>query len=165
MSQQEGEIVYVYQISCRDPQVSREIYIGSTVDMNARRDVHSHYARRAGHTNIWLYNHIKSHGGADMWVLEPLDQRVCTTSAEMREFEQEYINRLSPSLNQRSATAGSTAEYRRYQNSYYKHRKAYIKRPLYTNVKALLEHRRLFAPCVLDIITTQPRLRRLCAPV
>ena len=49
--------------------------------------------------NSKLYTHIRENGGWGYWVIEQIYNFSCNNEAELREKEQEFINRLNPTLN------------------------------------------------------------------
>ena len=78
-----------------------DFYIGSSRCITER--ISSHYSKcnneNNSHYNLKLYTHIRENGGWGDWVIDGFYSFSCDNDEELREKEQEFINRLKPTLN------------------------------------------------------------------
>ena len=79
-----------------------DFYIGSCKDMRRRKNEHkSHcYNENCKEYNYKLYQFIRANGGWDNFVMEEIEN--CNTE-RLYQVEQEYIDKLNPSLNSQRA--------------------------------------------------------------
>lgn len=81
------------------------LYIGSTIDINGRRDQH----RQASSHKDWrkynnkLYQHIREFGGWDNWTMEVIEEGVYVSKRHLEEIEDRYIVELKANLNSKRA--------------------------------------------------------------
>ena len=78
-----------------------EFYIGSTKCITRRIGTHHDAGFNENNPlyNSKLYTHIRENGGWGYWVIDGFYSVSCETDEELREKEQEFINRLKPPLN------------------------------------------------------------------
>jgi hypothetical protein len=83
-----------------------DFYIGSTRCI--RRRISCHYDacnnENNPHYNLKLYTHIRENGHWGFWIIDEIYNFSCNNIEELREKEQEFINRLKPSLNTNRAS-------------------------------------------------------------
>ena len=91
----------IYKIACKDPNVT-DLYIGHTTDFVQRKKGHRYNSNcndDNGQNNCKLYKVIRANGGWDNWEMVMLEFFKCNNCIEARQKEQEYYERLKPSLN------------------------------------------------------------------
>ena len=78
-----------------------DFYIGSTKCVTNRISSHHDAGFNENNPlyNSKLYTHIRENGGWGYWVIDGFYSVSCETDEELREKEQEFINRLKPPLN------------------------------------------------------------------
>ena len=78
-----------------------DFYIGSSRCITRR--IYEHhtgcYDEKSPQYNSRLYTHIRDTGGWGNWVIDGFYSFSCDSDEELREKEQEFINRLKPPLN------------------------------------------------------------------
>lgn len=92
----------IYKLYCKNPEIT-DFYIGSSVSINSRFYQHKsdcNNANRQNH-NKSLYVFIRENGGIENWTCELLAQ--CERHLQ-RQTEQEWIDKLCPTLNTRRAS-------------------------------------------------------------
>jgi len=100
-------IMSIYFIRSKEPSL-HDIYIGSCIDIRSRSKVHKYRCNKEDNKyyNLKLYQFIRANGGWDNFVIEQL----CKCDVErLSQVEQEYIDKLNPSLN--SKRSYNTEEY------------------------------------------------------
>ena len=78
-----------------------DFYIGSSCCITERMRCHYGVDNNENHPryNSKLYTHIRENGGWGYWVIDQIYNFSCNNEVELREKEQEFINRLKPTLN------------------------------------------------------------------
>lgn len=78
-----------------------DFYIGSSRCIRERMRCHYEGCNNenTARYNSKLYTHIRDNGGWGYWVIDEIYNFSCNSEAELREKEQEFINRLKPTLN------------------------------------------------------------------
>jgi hypothetical protein len=91
---------YIYRLWSPN---STEFYIGSSIDVKARKHKHKSDCTNVGgkHYNLPVYQHIRSNGGWDAWRMDAEHTVQFNERHELNRVEGEYIRRLKPSLNVR----------------------------------------------------------------
>ena len=91
----------IYMIRSKEPSL-HDFYIGSCEDMRQRMNGHKSrcYNENFKEYNKKLYQHIRANGGWDNFIMEQID--TCDVE-RLFIVEQEYIDKLFPSLNERRA--------------------------------------------------------------
>jgi len=91
----------IYKLCCKTPEIT-QFYIGSAVSAQARFYTHKkdcNNSNRQNHNNP-LYVFIRENGGIENWTCELLAR--CERHLQ-RQTEQEWIDKLKPTLNTRRA--------------------------------------------------------------
>ena len=100
----------IYKIICKDENI-KEMYIGSTFNLNQRINEHKRHYKYDRSKNIKLYKFIKDFENFKFEILETFE---CETKRQKEQKEQEYINKFLPSLNTQKAYI--TEEYKKERN-------------------------------------------------
>ena len=99
------------------------LYIGSTIDINCRRDQH----RQASSHEDWrkynnkLYQHIRVFGGWENWTMEVIEEGEFVSKRHLEEIEDRYIVELKANLNSKRAYI-KPSEWKSYRRNYHKQR-------------------------------------------
>lgn len=90
---------YIYKIT--DSKNQEEFYIGSTNNISKRKSSHKKAVCNKTSKKYWLkvYQYIRANGGWTSFEVTILEAGTCEDSAYMKQKEQEYINKLKPTLN------------------------------------------------------------------
>lgn len=128
------KIGYVYKLVCKDINV-KEIYIGSTVNINQRRRQHKNCCNKTTNPdhNIHVYEYIRENGGWDNWDSIVVEQFEFNEKHELRARERFHLEDLKATLNKTIPTRTQT-EYREvnkdkytlYKKQYYEDNKESI---------------------------------------
>ena len=89
----------IYRLECLDLEI-KDFYIGSTVDLKERIKQHKHDCKTS---NSKVYTFIREHGGMDNWKFDIELLMTGYDKETRREWEQNYIDCLKPSLNSNNA--------------------------------------------------------------
>ena len=94
---------YIYKIT--DSKNQEEFYIGSTKDISRRKSQHKKNTCNKSKKSYWrkVYQYIRANGGWTSFEVTILEAGNCEDSAYMKQKEQEYINKLKPTLNSSKA--------------------------------------------------------------
>jgi len=97
-----------------------DIYIGSTFDkyLSNRLGKHRDVARKQRSTTK-LYKTMYEKG-ANNFIIELLEEYECKTKEELRNKEDEWITKLTPSLNTNKSKVWTEEYYKVYQKEYHK---------------------------------------------
>lgn len=79
----------IYAIFSNNPS---RIYVGSSINMYKRVNMHINHLKRGVHYNTFLQSHFNKYGEASMWVSPIKAFYHEITSKELREYEQIYID-------------------------------------------------------------------------
>ena len=92
--------IVIYKIYCKDENI-RDIYIGSTKNLNLRTSIHKHTCNNETlrYYNIKLYKFIRENGGWDNFKIEILKTYEIENIKEKLIKERKWIDKLKPSLN------------------------------------------------------------------
>ena len=90
----------IYRIYCKNPDI-KDCYIGSSKCIYFRINCHKSvcYNKTIREYNLKIYEFIRNNGGWDNFDYEILEYYPCNNFEELRQKEQEYIEKLNPSLN------------------------------------------------------------------
>jgi hypothetical protein len=88
----------IYKLRANNPEIT-DFYIGSSVSARDRFYQHKTNCNKIEYTS-YLYTFIRANGGIDNWTCELLAQ--CERHLQ-RQTEQEWIDKLKPTLNKRRA--------------------------------------------------------------
>ena len=90
----------IYRIYCKDENI-KDCYIGSTIDLYNRFKAHkaSVNNRNLNNYNLKIYQFIRENGGWDNFDREILEYYSCNNEEELKQKEQEYIDKYNPTLN------------------------------------------------------------------
>ena len=89
----------IYKIVCKDTSVT-DLYIGHTTNFVLRKNNHMYSSNcNDNGNNCKLYKVIRANGGWSNWEMMMLEFFKCNNCIEARQKEQEYYERLKPSLN------------------------------------------------------------------
>ena len=82
-----------------------DFYIGSTRCIRNRISAHYDAGNNENNPryNLKLYTHIRENGSWGFWIIDEIYNFSCNNIEELREKEQEFINRLKPTLNKNRA--------------------------------------------------------------
>lgn len=91
----------IYKLCCKTPEIT-QFYIGSAISAQARFYQHTHDCNNSNRQNYTksLYVFIRENGGIENWNCELLAR--CERHLQ-RQTEQEWIDKLKPTLNTRRA--------------------------------------------------------------
>jgi len=132
----------IYIIKSIEPSL-HDIYVGSCKDMRTRMYIHKSdcYNKNESNYNYNLYKFIRANGGWGNFVMEEID--TCDVE-RLYQVEQEYIDKLNPSLNERRAYR-SEEQRKEYNKEYRENNKEYHKeyhKEWYKNNKDTYNERR-----------------------
>lgn len=106
-------------------EVNKEIYIGSTICKLNDRERRHNKSLRQNKINIKLYEECRKHN-VEKIICITLKELEIENELEIRQLEQEYIDKLQPTLNSKLAYTGLThKEYNK--QDYIKNREHYLK--------------------------------------
>ena len=90
----------IYRIYCKNQDI-KDCYIGSSKSIYFRIASHKSICniKHSKNYNLCLYQFIRNNGGWDNFDYEILEDYPCNNFEELRQKEQEYIDKLNPSLN------------------------------------------------------------------
>jgi len=90
----------IYRIYCKNQDI-KDCYIGSSKCIYFRMNCHKSvcYNKTISYYNLKIYKFIRNNGGWDNFDYEILEYYPCNNFEELRQKEQEYIEKLNPSLN------------------------------------------------------------------
>ena len=91
---------YIYKIT--DSNNNEEFYIGSTNNISNRKCKHKKNTCNKTSKSYWLklYQYIRANGGWTNFNVSILEAGTCEGKEYIKQKEQEYIDKLKPSLNQ-----------------------------------------------------------------
>jgi len=94
----------IYKIYCEDEGVD-EIYVGSTTDLKTRVKDHNFNCCNINSNkyNLKVYKYIRDNFGFENFVVKTLERFPCENELALRQREQEWIDELKPTLNDRRA--------------------------------------------------------------
>jgi predicted GIY-YIG superfamily endonuclease len=95
----------IYKIYCINREIEN-IYIGSTTDFRQRYMKHRACCINNSNNkknNLLLYIFMRENGGVDNWEMEIIEKFSCKTKKELLLKEQEYIDKLNPTLNSQNS--------------------------------------------------------------
>jgi len=110
---------HIYKIVCKDKSIT-DCYIGHTTNLKQRENTHRNNCN-PNHckSGIKLYTFISEHGGWSNWEIQIIDHYpTCENISQATTREQEWIQKINPTLNDRKAIA--TAEELREQKNTWK---------------------------------------------
>jgi group I intron endonuclease len=90
----------IYRIYCKNPDIT-ECYIGSTKCFEDRFYTHKSVCNTKHNKrhNLYLYQFIRDNGGWNNFDREILEYYDCNNEEELKQKEQEYIDKYNPTLN------------------------------------------------------------------
>tara|TARA_B000000565_G_C23754279_1_gene365883 strand:- start:419 stop:1333 length:915 start_codon:yes stop_codon:yes gene_type:complete len=90
----------IYKIYCKDENI-KDFYIGSSTNLYVRINVHKCRCNNKDTDGYYLklYEFIRENGGWENFNIEVIEYFNCNSKKELIQKEQEYINKLKPSLN------------------------------------------------------------------
>tara|TARA_B110001450_G_scaffold251001_1_gene270494 strand:- start:1758 stop:2276 length:519 start_codon:yes stop_codon:yes gene_type:complete len=110
------ETAHIYKIVCKDENI-KEFYIGSTFNLSDRIRQHKYKCKNS---TVTLYKYISDNGGWINFNVIILETFECDSETKDKVIkEQEYINKLNPTLNDIRAYATKEQNYKK-SNEYYK---------------------------------------------
>ena len=115
----------IYIIKSRDLSL-HDIYVGSCKDFRSRMRKHKSncYNENGPKYHYKLYEFIRANGGWDNFLMEEL----CKCDVErLNQVEQEYIDKLNPSLNSKRALGIDYERRKEYNKEWYEKNKEYQK--------------------------------------
>lgn len=94
----------IYKIYCEDEGVD-EIYVGSSADLKHRIDSHKSACNdiNSKKYNRKVYRYIRDNFGWDNFTVKTLERFSCENELALRQREQEWIDKLKPTLNSQKA--------------------------------------------------------------
>ena len=101
----------IYIIYCEDEGVD-EFYVGSSIDLKGRVSDHKSCCNNINdkHYNLKIYSYIRDNFGWNNFTVKTLERYSCKNKTELRMKEQEWIDKLKPTLNSQKAYC-STEQY------------------------------------------------------
>tara|TARA_B110001452_G_scaffold59630_1_gene46430 strand:+ start:419 stop:991 length:573 start_codon:yes stop_codon:yes gene_type:complete len=113
----------IYRIYCKNPDIT-ECYIGSTKCFEDRFYTHKSACNTKHNKrhNLYLYQFIRDNGGWDNFDREILEYYNCNNEEELKQKEQEYINKYNPTLNIHNAYTSEEVKKEQKQKSGKKYR-------------------------------------------
>jgi group I intron endonuclease len=113
----------IYRIYCKNPDIT-ECYIGSTIDLYNRFKTHKACVnnRNLNNYNLKIYQFIRENGGWNNFDREILEYYDCNNEEELKQKEQEYINKYNPTLNIHNAFTTEEVKIEQKQKRYKKYR-------------------------------------------
>jgi len=88
--------VIIYKIVCNDLSIN-QIYVGSTIDFNARKYRHKHRCKKADNNafNYKLYKFINEHGGWQNFTMVEIEKFRCNDRREAFARERYWFEKLN----------------------------------------------------------------------
>ena len=113
----------IYRIYCKNPDIT-ECYIGSTKCFEDRFYTHKSACNTKHNKrhNLYLYQFIRDNGGWYNFDREILEYYNCNNEEELKQKEQEYINKYNPTLNIHNAYTSEEVKKEQKQKSGKKYR-------------------------------------------
>jgi len=107
MTKYENSIIY--KLCCKDPSIE-DIYIGSTINLYRRKHAHKTHCNNESHKEYKfnVYITIRNNGGWSNWDMIEIERVNCKDKLELNKIEREWIDKLKPTLNQRSPHINKT---------------------------------------------------------
>lgn len=114
----------IYMIFCEDEGVD-EFYIGSSANLKNRISSHKYSCEDINGKlyNLKLYTYIRANFGFDNFTVKTLQRYPCENDLQLRQREQEWIDELKPTLNEKRAYTSKEDELkvnRKRASEYYK---------------------------------------------
>jgi group I intron endonuclease len=108
----------IYKIYCDIDGVD-EIYVGSSRDLNVRIAKHKYDCTnsKSNNYNFKLYRYIRDNNGWENFTVEILQRYSCENEIQLHIKEQEWIDKLKPTLNERKGYL-SASDKKEYQKVY-----------------------------------------------
>lgn len=101
-------------------EVTNDIYIGSTCNpLCLRMALHRYHARTGNTSKVYQ---VMTEIGIEHFKIQLLEEFPCDSRKELQEREEQFINMLRPTLNQRSANATPERRKQQRQESYQRHK-------------------------------------------
>jgi hypothetical protein len=91
----------VYKIECKNPvQEIKDIYIGSTINIEQRKTVHysNYYNIDSPYYALKVYSFIRSNGGFNNFHFVTIEEYPCDDKKELRKRERYYQDLYKPTL-------------------------------------------------------------------
>ena len=113
----------IYRIYCKNPDII-ECYIGSTKCFEDRFYTHKSACNTKHNKrhNLYLYQFIRDNGGWDNFDREILEYYDCNNEEELKQKEQEYIDKYNPTLNIHNAYTSEEVKKEQIEKSRKKYR-------------------------------------------
>jgi predicted GIY-YIG superfamily endonuclease len=94
---------WIYKIT--DKNNNEEFYIGSTTRYSSRKSQHKKNTHNKVSKKYWckLYQYIRANGDWDNFEMKILEAGTCEGKEYIKQKEQEYIEKLKPTLNSSKA--------------------------------------------------------------
>jgi hypothetical protein len=106
----------VYKLVSNDINI-KDFYIGSTVNFRRRKSQHKTSCNNSNDRahNYKVYQCIRDNGGWQNWDMILVEKTPCADKLELRKIEREFMEKLSSSLNSKSAyrSKGEHTEYKK----------------------------------------------------
>jgi len=108
----------IYKIYCDIDGVD-EIYVGSSRDLNQRIREHKYDCNtvKSKKYNYKLYRYIRDNCGFENFTIKTLQRYSCDNEIELHMKEQEWIDKLKPTLNEKKGYL-SASDKKEYQKNY-----------------------------------------------
>ena len=124
-------IGYVYKLVCKDIN-AKEIYVGSTVNMNQRRRQHKNAcnSEKNKHYNYPVYQYIRANSGWENWESVIVETVEYNEKHELKLRERFHLEELKATLNKLCPhrTPTEIVEYdKAHRERYYNEHKEYLK--------------------------------------
>ena len=90
----------IYQICCKDIDV-KDIYVGSTTNLNRRRNEHKSCCNNEGvvQYNRYVYQFIRAHGNWGNWDVVMVEEYEATSILDLHKRERYWVEELGATLN------------------------------------------------------------------
>jgi len=87
----------IYKICCKDENI-KDVYVGHTTNFYERKQAHELSCNNENN-KLKIYEFIRQNGGWNNWQMIELAKYYCKNKTEARIKENEYFNKLKPTLN------------------------------------------------------------------
>ena len=106
----------IYQICCKDIDV-KEIYVGSTTNLNRRRWEHKSCCNNEGgdRYNSYVYQFIRNNGNWENWNIIMVEEYEAVSKLDLHKRERYWVEELGATLNKQIPTRDKKEYYREHK--------------------------------------------------
>lgn len=98
----------IYKLCCKDPSIT-DVYVGSTINKNRRKQQHKSCCNNENiennkSYNYYVYEFIRSHGGFFNWDMVVIEDFPCNSKQQLETRERYWLDELKATLNKQIPT-------------------------------------------------------------